>query len=109
MARCAGPEGYPALIKALFRTQDSWMTSEDPLGDLETQAGMAGIDRSAFEACLNNQDLITAIINASSAAQKTYQIEGTPSFIVNGEKIVGYVGFEKMKTVLERHGRDQNP
>ena len=103
VARCAGPNGYPALIEALFRTQESWMSNKDPLGALEKLASVAGIDRARFNACLDDQELIKAVIDQRREAADKYGIDGTPSFIVNGEKVVGFVPFATMQTVLERH------
>jgi protein-disulfide isomerase len=91
------------LIEVLFRTQDTWMRSEDPLGELEKLARTAGIDRKRFDACLDDQRLIAAIMERTREAQEKYGITGTPSFIVNGETLVGAVPFDVMRAVLERH------
>lgn len=103
IARCGGPAAYPRLIDVLFRTQDTWMRSQDPLGELERLARTAGIDRDRFDACLDDQRLIGAIIERTREAQERYGISGTPSFIVNGEVIVGAVPFAVMRAILERH------
>lgn len=103
IARCGGPAAYPRLIEVLFRTQDAWMRSKDPLGELERLARTAGIDRDRFDACLDDQRLIGAIIERTREAQDRYGISGTPSFIVNGEVIVGAVPFAVMRAILERH------
>ncbi|MBE0532224.1 MAG: DsbA family protein [Rhodospirillales bacterium] len=103
VARCAGPDGYLGLIEVLFRTQESWMGSKDPLGELEKLARVAGIDRHRFNACLDDQALIAAVIGRLREGRDKYGIDGTPSFIVNGEKMVGFVPLATMRTVLERH------
>jgi len=103
IARCQGPAAYPRLIEVLFRTQDTWMRSEDPLGELEKLARTAGIDRKRFDTCLDDQRLIAAIMERTREAQEKYGITGTPSFIVNGETLVGAVPFDVMRAVLERH------
>lgn len=102
-ARCGGPAVYPRLIEVLFQTQDSWMRSRDPVGELEKMARTAGIDRDRFNACLDDEALIAAILEGATEAEKTQAINATPTFLVGGEKIVGYVPFATMRAVLERH------
>lgn len=90
LARCAsergGSEAYVAVAGTLYRTQRSWIFGEDPKAELLKVAAQAGMDEAAFDACLKRQDLIDAINKGAEEASQKYNINATPTFLVNGEK-----------------------
>lgn len=91
LARCAaekgGPDAYFLIIATLFKTQKTWIYGEDPRLELVKVAAQAGMDEAAFDACMQRQDLVDLInANVSEGADK-YEIESTPSFVVDGAKL----------------------
>ncbi|MFD2181693.1 DsbA family protein [Rhodoplanes azumiensis] len=103
VARCAGPGGYLELLEVLFRAQEQWMDAQDPIGSLETIAQKAGIQRPQFESCLMDDALIKRILDRARDAQKAHKVSATPTFIVNGEKVVGLMSFDEFARILDRH------
>ena len=101
VARCVGPDGYLALLDGLFRTQESWMTNDDPIGALEKIARQAGLDKNRFDACLADRRLIDGLIARAREVEKT--VSGTPTFLINGERVVGMLPYEDFAAILERH------
>ena len=101
VARCAGPQGYLALLDALFHTQESWMTNADPIGALEKVARQAGLDKKRFDACLDDRKLVDGLVTRAREVEKT--VSGTPTFLINGERVVGMMPYEDFAAVLERH------
>jgi protein-disulfide isomerase len=91
LARCAaekgGSDAYFLIIGTLFKTQKTWIYGEDPRLELVKVAAQAGMDEAAFDACMQRQDLVDLInANVSEAAGK-YDIDSTPSFVVDGDKL----------------------
>jgi len=91
MARCAaekgGKEAYFLVIDALFNDQRGWIYGEDPKVELLKIAAQAGMDETAFDACLKRQELVDGIQARVKEGSETFNINSTPSFVMNGEKI----------------------
>lgn len=102
-ARCAGPSGYLGLIEVLFRTQDSWMDSKDPLAALEKTARQAGIGKQRFDACLADKALIDGIMDRAQEVQKSKTVTATPTFLVGDERVVGLMPFEEFSKIIDKH------
>lgn len=87
VARCAGPERYFEVIDALMARQEEMLGSTQPRSVLLDVATGAGMNEGQFQACLGDTAAVARIdqrVRAGLAAG----VDGTPSFFVNGEKIV---------------------
>lgn len=80
--RCAAPSQFWALKEHLFRTQEIWAFSKDPLTAMRQQVKLAGLSDAQLEACFNDKALEDAVLNSRLGGDK-YKIEATPTFIVN--------------------------
>ncbi|MEL6359644.1 MAG: DsbA family protein [Pseudomonadota bacterium] len=91
MARCAadkgGPDAYFAVLGALFKDQRGWIYGQDPKAELLKIASQAGMDEAAFDTCLQRQELVDLINENTRIASEDFKINGTPSFLLNGEKL----------------------
>ena len=103
LPHCVEPNRYFGLLEALFRSQPTWTRSQEPAKELERLSRFAGLSPAAFQACINNKELLQAIQQRAEAARKEYQITSTPTFIIDGKKIVGATGFEEFQSVIEQH------
>jgi protein-disulfide isomerase len=101
LAHCAGPMRYFALVDVLFKTQDQWLT-EDAVEKLAQIAATAGIDRPTFDACLANKDIEAQIVATRKAAEDAFQVNSTPTFIVNGVKREGEQSYDDMKALFAK-------
>ena len=109
IARCAaekgGEEAYFVVIDALLKQQQTWIFG-DTEGELTKIASQAGMDREAFDACLQRQDLLDVINTNVDEAETAYKIPGTPTFILDGE-IVRVGSFEDLASKIdEKLGED---
>jgi protein-disulfide isomerase len=98
VARCAPPERYFGFIDALFKTQDSWGLSKDLSAALGRIAKLGGMSQEKVDACLKDQSLADKIVAERAAAEQQYGVDSTPTFFINGTKLVGdqpYSEFEK--------------
>lgn len=102
LPHCAGPQRYFGFLEVLFRTQETWAGGKDPLNELKKLARLGGLSASDFDACLNNQALFVAIRDRAAADGKAYDIEATPTFRINDEKIVGGQPFEVFSEAIEK-------
>lgn len=69
--------------------------------DLKTMAEKAGLDKEAFNRCLESEkykELATAWYNNGIERG----VEATPTFYINGEQIVGAYPFEKFEEIIKR-------
>lgn len=104
MARCAPRDQYFNITKVLFKQQQSWALS-DPnaaLSALAQIAGMAGLPKDKFDACLADNTIADGIVNGMQAAQTEYQVNATPTFVVEGEKLEGEASFDTFKALFDR-------
>jgi protein-disulfide isomerase len=101
VGRCVDPARHFAFIDMLYRDQDAWSQSREPLAELKVRAQLAGMSDAQFEACLDNKPLIQAVQQRAEEGQQQYGIESTPSFIVNGKKISGEQGFEAFSKAID--------
>jgi len=86
MARCA-PEGkYFDLVEVIFRNQDRWMKSENPLEALAKLGNLAGMDDEYIAACMQNAELQSAVLAGQQEATRLYRVRSTPSFVFNTQK-----------------------
>lgn len=102
LPHCVAPDRYFGLLEALFRSQSSWARSQEPVKELERLSRFAGLSPADFQACLNNSDLLQAIQQRAEAARSEYGITSTPTFIINGQRIVGASAFEDFQKVIEQ-------
>jgi len=100
IARCMGEERFFDFIDVMFRTQEQWSRSEDPIGEIKKIVRMGGQDPDMVDACLEDQALIDGILAIRLAGDEEYDISSTPTFIVNGENTAGNMSFEKFDELL---------
>jgi protein-disulfide isomerase len=101
LAHCAGPMRCSALVDVLFKTQDQWL-NEQAVEKLAQIAATAGMDRPTFDACLANKDIEAKIVASRKAGEEAFQVNATPTFIINGVKREGEQSVEDLKALFEK-------
>jgi protein-disulfide isomerase len=96
LARCAGPEKYFPLVETLFAQQRDWVV-ERPLQPMYAIAKQAGVSQQAFEACLDNRQLIDGVEKVRSQASEKFGVNSTPTFFINGKRVAGALSIEEME------------
>jgi len=88
-AECAGEQdAFFDMHDAIFATVPEWSVLQDPLPTFKQFAVDLGLNSSKFDACLDShemQDEVNRDIQDGIAAG----VSGTPTFFINGQKIVG--------------------
>jgi Protein-disulfide isomerase len=88
LARCAGKDKYFAVTDEIFHAQQQIFTSGDLRGGLLRIAQSLGMTEPQFNACIGDQNALKAL-NARVEQAAKDGIDSTPTFIINGEKLVG--------------------
>lgn len=85
-ARCADPDLYFDAIHLLFEEQHAIFEAARDGGPREQYLQIAaalGMDEAAFDACLENQDVLQAVLAEHEQAVED-GVGGTPTFFFNG-------------------------
>ncbi len=101
IARCAGSTKYFGMIDIFFRSQPQWGRAENPLASLTKIARFGGMSDDDVGACLQNQELLNHIQTKAQDGAKEYEINSTPSFVIDGETISGNLPYEDFKKLLD--------
>jgi protein-disulfide isomerase len=101
VSRCAPPKRYFEFIKVLFANQDIWARTSNPRAGLARIAKLGGMTDAQFNSCVDNKDLYKALRQRALSAQREFGVHSTPTFLIDGKKIVGaqpYMVFAKALT-----------
>lgn len=101
IARCVPAERYFAFVGLLFRDQETWARSPDPVADLKVLAQLAGLPGDDVDACLADKALLNAIQVRSAEAQQKHNIHSTPTFLINGTEVSGAQPFSAFQTAID--------
>jgi protein-disulfide isomerase len=69
--------------------------------DLKNYAVQIGLDTAKFNQCLDTGQNQAKVNQSLNEAQREYAFPGTPSFLVNGKKLVGPPSFEVLKSTID--------
>ena len=123
MAYCQTPEAFFAVEHGLFTDQQKWMDKLSATPDSEVKAlqslppeqaylrllGFAGLDEffrvrglpAARQAeCIKDRDMIERLSKVRNEAIQRYKVQGTPSFVLNGERLEGVATWPALQTQL---------
>ncbi len=101
LARCAGPERFFGFVEVLFRQQDSWARAGDPMAALARLGRVGGVGEAQFGACINDQELGDSILKTRLEGNSEFDVNSTPTFIINGKKHAGMLSLEQFSGLLE--------
>ena len=101
VARALPAERYEAFIGALFASQDRWAFAQgvNSTEEIWKMAALAGMSRTTFDATVADTGFRDAILAAQKADAARWNIDSTPTFVINGEKHAGemdYATFSKL-------------
>ncbi|NIA02581.1 MAG: thioredoxin domain-containing protein [Nitrospirae bacterium] len=96
-----GDEGYFAMHNKLFENQDVLSGDAQSVAiSLEGFARDVGIDPDLYNECVANDTYKDEIFADISAAQ-SIGIDGTPSFVINQEVLIGAQPYETFAQIIE--------
>ena len=103
LAHCKN-DGNPEILHFLYKEQKNWLrgeTIEDLNNNLKKLVSKEnfGID---FKKCINNKDVEDHVLNDRIIGVKKYDIEATPTLIINDKKFDNPQNYKKLKKKLEK-------
>ena len=100
-SECADEQGsFWPYHDLLFARQSDWAQSNDIKTTLVQYAVELALDESAFSACLRENRYLEEVQHDFSEGV-SYGITGTPSFFINGKKLVGAVPFSEFQSAID--------
>ena len=103
VARCGGEMRYFGITDVLFDTQHEWAASNDPnvvVANLKKIGRSAGMDDATLDACMQDGATAEALVAQFQKNAEADNIEGTPSFIINGTKHAN-MSYDDLKKILD--------
>jgi len=100
-AHCAGAQGaFWAMHDKLFSAQSAWSGLADVNDAFAGYAGQMGLDVAAFRACLESGQFAAQITREVQEGQAA-GVGGTPSFLINGQLMVGAYPYSEFERRIE--------
>ena len=124
LARCGGEANFFGMTRTLFSDQKNWvgkvqgadqaqlqaLQSMPPaqqfstiadLAGLKTFAAQRGVPRAKAEQCLANQAEIDGLVQMNSDAVSSFNIPGTPAFLINGTLVEQTSNWETLEPKIK--------
>jgi protein-disulfide isomerase len=124
IARCGGEASFFGLTRGLYAEPRGWIgkiqaadnatmqslqtmppaqqfSTIADLGGLKQFAAMRGVPRAKTDACLANETEVNQLVQMNSDAQSTYNIPGTPSFLINGTLVESTASWEALEPKIK--------
>ena len=102
VARYLPPERYYPFVSALFASQDRWAFARgiNTTDELWKIAALAGMSRDTFDRAIADTQLKNWILQRQQDDQNRWKIDATPSFVINGTKYSGEMGYEAFSKLI---------
>jgi protein-disulfide isomerase len=100
LARCAGNDKFMSIVETLFAKQSDWVVQK-PIEPLKAIAKQFGFTEDSFNQCLANQKVLDDIQAVRDRAVSKLGVNSTPTFFVNGKKLVGDVSIDDMAKEID--------
>lgn len=90
IARCAPADRYFGIVDVLFSTQAKWVgdgtDAQAMLANLYSIGRQAGLTDAEMDACMADRAKAEALVAEFQKTTTADGIEGTPTFMINGQK-----------------------
>ena len=100
VANCLEGDRHFSFLEALFRSQQRWARSSDPIEALGGIAKLAGMDDATFQSCVETDEEMERILARAREGAAAYDVQSTPTFVVNGRKVSGALPIEDFEKIL---------
>ena len=89
----------------IYSTQPEWVTGSN-IGEINKKLKKIslefGLNNETFEPCLNNEKNEELVLKSRIEAQKKYNINSTPTIIINNKKYNGDYTFSAISKYIEK-------
>ena len=102
MERCAGKERFHGFVDVLFKSMDQWTREQDWKAALARIGKLGGMSQEAFDQCLADKTLETAILTKRLEAAQKFGVDSTPTFFINGDRVSGAYPFDHYAQIIRK-------
>ena len=102
LARCAPPDQFYAFVDVLFRSQANWAVGGKVDDALSKIAKVSGMSDEQFAACMKDEAVQKRVLDGRLQAEQQYKVESTPTFFVNGVRVVGALPYPEFEKALNQ-------
>jgi protein-disulfide isomerase len=101
VANCFEGDRFFAVMDMLFAQQRQWARADNPGQALQKIASQAGMDNDTFNQCLSDQQEAEKILSRQQAGRERAEVQSTPTFLIDGEKIEGAKPYAEFEQALQ--------
>jgi len=102
--RCIPGDVRYDYMNALFQLQPNWVNRDNTKTTQELfkimQSG--GMTKEEFDTCITNVDLENKILQGVIGAQNEFNIQSTPSFLINGILVEGNKSIKEFRQIINK-------
>ncbi len=94
------------FLEEIYKRQSTWAVGSDinEINKLIKKIGLEfDLTENIMDKCLSNSETQDEILNQRIDAQKKYQIDTTPTIIINEKKYFGKVDYKSFKKIIEKN------
>jgi protein-disulfide isomerase len=94
------------FLEEIYKRQSTWAVGSDinEINKLIKKIGLEfDLTENIMDKCLSNSEAQDEILNQRIDAQKKYQIDTTPTIIINEKKYFGKVDYKSFKKIIEKN------
>lgn len=102
LAQCVDGEKYHKFVEVFFKLQEKWAFTAEFAERLKQIAQVGGLSNDAADECLADAALEETILSSRKRAGEELVVRSTPTFFINGEKLVGSGTVEMFSEVIDR-------
>lgn len=100
-AEAAGQQGkFWEMHDRLFENQKEWSEGENPQKFFDAYATALNLDMDRFRKDMDSRS-VKDKVSADAASAEKYEVNGTPTFFLNGKKLDSVRSFDDFKTVID--------
>ncbi|MTH78929.1 DsbA family protein [Paracoccus aestuariivivens] len=103
LARCGGDAKYYAVSDLLFDDQKVWLagkSGDEIAANLRKVGAKAGMTPEQMDACWADKQMVSDLVATFQKNSTADKIEGTPTFIINGETVQNQP-WDDMKKIID--------
>lgn len=109
LARCSpqdptklsSTDEFFAMVDMLYKQQVQWAAADDGRTALLQMSKLAGFTEDSFTKCLTNQKLLDQVNAVRERGAKSYGVNATPTFLINGKRYAGDMSIVAISKLID--------
>jgi protein-disulfide isomerase len=102
VSNCLDGKRFFSFVDLLFKSQEKWARSGDPVGALSRYAKLAGLSQDKFESCIADESEMNRILERVQDGKTTYEVRSTPTLIINGKPFEGSRSYSTLDDLFKK-------